>query len=640
MKCIHTIFLLLIVGFALSQGEADKWVVNPNSLVDFSGGTPILTGTVTNADFAESGTCISDKNGNLLFYSDGETVWGADNNVLPNGSDLSPADLNNVITTTQGSLFVNKLNNEDQYYLISLSANGILSYSVLDKTLNSGVGDVVSKQNILIKDTLTEKMAVTKHCNNRDFWLVVIKYRTTNISDYTLEFLSYLVTEHGINPSPIKSSVKAVCLFFGEMKFNNAGNELAFAEANTLVLCHFDSSTGKVDLKQQIDLPLDHGYGIEYSPNDSILYINEKQYNLYSGTLTQLLSYKSGSHMQRSKDGKIYCFNYPEDEISVLPLSWGSYGSGTFQLTTNVDAISHIASIESPDLSGLACDYVPNTITINHPGINKNYINLPYIAAYHFNHKSSDFSYSGTCANTHIDFFLENGYTNIDSVHWTVPELDISGQGDTVSFVFPYAGNWTVEAVIFQNGVATTSVQCINICGKESVKLPKYIDLCDHEPFEINLLNTCGISYSWNTGDTTSVVFVQNEGVYILEMMTECGIFSDTMTVEKSENCTVLTEIPNVITVNNDGINDFFVISYKNAISFSYAIVNRWGNLIKEDQITVPQSSVFSWNSTSLWDGTTQIGSNVADGTYYYRITFETYNGSIIEKSGFLQVIH
>jgi hypothetical protein len=635
-----TIFLLLAIGFVFSQSEADKWVVRPNALIDFSGLIPSLSTISTDVLFTESGSCISDRNGNLLFYSDGETVWGADGNELPNGSDLSSVFWNTMLTTTQGSIFVNKPHNENQYYLLSLAANGVLSYSVLDRTLNNGLGDVVSKQNILIGDKLTEKMAVTKHCNNKNYWLVVvkIKYKSIDPPVYSLEFLSYLISEYGIHASPIRSNVEAECSLLGQMKFNNAGNELAFADGSTLVLCHFDSSSGAVILKDKINLPLENGYGIEYAPNDSIIYVNEKQYNLYSQTLTPLLGFSSPTQLQRAIDGKIYRYHYPKNEI--LGFIDSGLSANNWQLSPNADSISHIASIEFPNLAGMACNYIPNAITINHPGIPKNYINLPYIAAYHFNHKPSDFSYTSACPNAPVDFYLENGYNDIDSVNWTVPELGLNAQGDTVSFSFPHAGEWTVEAVAFQNGVATKSIQCINICGKESLQLPEYIDLCEQEPFEINPISTCGISYSWNTGDTTSAVFIKDEGLYILEMVTECGIYLDTITVEKSESCTVFTEIPNIITANNDGINDLFAINYKNAVSFSYVIVNRWGNILKQGQVTVPPPSVFEWNSASLWDGTAQSGADGTDGTYYYRITFETFDGSKIEKSGFLEVVH
>jgi hypothetical protein len=253
MKYYFVLFILLTTNIIFTQRETEKWIIRPNSLLDFSGASPILTNMSVGEDFIESSSCISDENGNLLFYSDGETVWDANNNVLPNGNNLTSSNTP-ILSTTQGSIFVNKPESDNQYYLFSLAPNQ-LSYSVLDKTLNGGLGAVVSKQNILIKDTLTEKMAVAKHCNNRDYWLVVvkIKYKSLNYLDYTLEFLSYLVTKNGVKLSPIISNVNTTGVILGQMKFNNVGNELAYAEKNALLLFHFNSSSGVIGLKKKLN---------------------------------------------------------------------------------------------------------------------------------------------------------------------------------------------------------------------------------------------------------------------------------------------------------------------------------------------------------------------------------------------------
>jgi hypothetical protein len=644
MKYLLISYLLFISFAPYCQGEADKWVVSPNSFIDFSGGSAFLTSTTTNADFVESSTCISDKNGNLLFYSDGEVVWGANHNVLPNGLDLSPGNQNSLSTSTQGSIFVNSPKDTSEYYLFSLAFKGnyskTLSYSKLNQTLNSGLGDVFSKKNVLISDTLSEKMAVTKHCNNKDFWLLVVKYKflePQNGKEYNLEFLSYLISENGVNSSPIRSKVQTVCPLLGQMKFNNAGDELAYAERNTLVTLSFNQSTGKVNLKKEISLPLGNGYGIEYSPNDSILYINEKQYNLYNNSLTSLLNYENPTQLQRSKDGKIYCFGYPKDEINVVNTS--GYFANNWSISSNINTTTNLTSISQPNLNGSLSQYNQNVITISHPGNNRNYITLPYLASYHFNHKASDFAAHGSCINSPIDFYLTNGYTGVDSIHWVVFDLDLYDNSDTAVFSFPYSGNWTVESTVFQNGDTITSTQCVSICGEESLTLPEYVDLCETEPFEVNPLSPCASSYSWNTGDTTSSLFIENEGIYTIEMSTQCGVFSKTMEVVKSDVCTIQTEIPNIITANNDNLNDLFTIKYKNAVSFEYSILNRWGNLIEQGKEIVPESAVFNWNKSNLWNGTNQTGNQVGDGTYFYRITFETYNGSKEEKSGFIQVV-
>lgn len=646
MRVSLTLFLFFLGLTLFSQGEANKWVVSPNSLIDFSNGTATLTNSITVADFYESITCISDQNGNLLFYSDGATVWDVDNNVLPNGNNLSPESSTAITTTTQGSLFVNSPSDSNQYYLFSLSFNGVLSFSILDRTLNGGLGAVISKQNVLVKDTLSEKMAVTKHCDNKSFWLVVVKYKDLDYlmgpsANYTLEFQSYLINQYGVQSDPIKSQINTLCPKYGQMKFNNAGNELAFAENNTLVLFDFDKTSGKVSLNREIELPLDNGYGVEYAPNDSIIYINEKQFNIYSNILTPLQSFPTSTQLQRGADNKIYGYSFPEDEVKVQNLSAsGFYGNGNWVINANKDEQTNLFSISSPNTLGTSAQYVPNAISISHVGNHKNYFALPYMAAYHFNHKVSDFNHSGSCINSPIDFFLINENTTKDSIHWYVPGLDLFSNSDTATFSFPYARQWTVECTLFLNGDSITSTQCVNICGKGSLNLPQYVDLCYTEPFEINALNSCASSYLWNTGDTTSSLYIEKEGVYILEITTGCGVFSDTMEVVKSKYCNVKSEIPNIITANNDGVNDLFTIKYKNAISFEYAILNRWGNIIQQGNETVSPTDVFNWNSSILWDGTLQSRKQVEDGTYFYKITFETYNGSKEEKSGFIQVVH
>lgn len=645
MRTLLTLYLFFL-GFTLfSQGEANKWVVSPNSLIDFSSGVATLTNLTTVGDFYESITCISDQNGNFLFYSDGATVWGVDNNVLPNGNNLSPESSTAIRTTTQGSLFVNSPSDTNQYYLFSLSFNGTLSFSILDRTLNGGLGAVISKQNVLVKDTLSEKMAVTKHCDNKSFWLVIIKYKDLKYlkgpsANYTLEFQSYLINQYGVQSDPIKSQIKTLCPKYGQMKFNNAGTELAFAENNTLVLFDFDKASGKVSLKREVELPLDNGYGVEYAPNDSIIYINEKQFDLYSNALTPLQSFPTPGQLQRGADNKIYGYSFPEDEVNMqISTTSGFYGNGNWVITANKDEQTNLFSISSPTIPGALAQYLPNAITINHVGNFRNYFALPYLAAYHFNHKVSDFNHSGSCINSPIDFFLSNENASIDSIHWYVPDLDLFSNAAIATFSFPYAGQWTVECTVFLNGDSTTSTQCVNICGKGSLNLPQYVDICESEPFEINELTPCASSYLWNTGDTTSSLFIESEGTYILEITTECGVFSDTMEVVKSKYCNVKTEIPNIITANNDGINDLFTVKYKNTVGFEFVILNRWGNVIHQGYENVPSSNVFNWNSSSLWGGALQSGKQVEDGTYFYKITFETFNGSKEEKSGFIQVV-
>lgn len=171
MKTIGLIFIIVLSNCILfSQQETSNWAIGQNVNLDFSSGTPTHSYNL-NCFFWESSATISDENGNLLFYTDGDTVRGSDNNILPNGSHLTSAFQYEVSTVTQGALFVKNPNLNNIYYLFSMGRmNNFrmnLSYSVIDRSLNGGIGEVVSKNNLLIHDSLTEKMTITKHCNNK-----------------------------------------------------------------------------------------------------------------------------------------------------------------------------------------------------------------------------------------------------------------------------------------------------------------------------------------------------------------------------------------------------------------------------------------------------------------------------------------
>ncbi len=80
--------------------------------------------------------------------------------------------------------------------------------------------------------------------------------------------------------------------------------------------------------------------------------------------------------------------------------------------------------------------------------------------------------------------------------------------------------------------------------------------------------------------------------------------------------------IPNVMTVNGDGINDVFEIQGLKAETH-ILIVNRWGNPVYE-----------SSNYNNMWNGKDQQGNVLATGVYTYRL--ETKNGEIFH--GFIHL--
>ncbi|WP_461791363.1 T9SS type B sorting domain-containing protein [Pedobacter sp.] len=81
--------------------------------------------------------------------------------------------------------------------------------------------------------------------------------------------------------------------------------------------------------------------------------------------------------------------------------------------------------------------------------------------------------------------------------------------------------------------------------------------------------------------------------------------------------------IPNVLTPNNDGINDTWEV--KSPSDTEFYILNRWGSTIFNG---VSKSNIISW------DGRDINGSNCNDGVYFYKIV-----GKVEVKTGFVQLI-
>ena len=114
----------------------------------------------------EACASISDENGELLFYSDGQNVWDRSHSLMSNGTGL----LGNQ-DITQGVMILPFPNTSDQYYVFTLDDS--LHYSIVDMSLNGGLGDVSASKNIFVLGGLTEKMTSVKNCSNTGFWVIV-----------------------------------------------------------------------------------------------------------------------------------------------------------------------------------------------------------------------------------------------------------------------------------------------------------------------------------------------------------------------------------------------------------------------------------------------------------------------------------
>jgi gliding motility-associated-like protein len=85
-------------------------------------------------------------------------------------------------------------------------------------------------------------------------------------------------------------------------------------------------------------------------------------------------------------------------------------------------------------------------------------------------------------------------------------------------------------------------------------------------------------------------------------------------------------EIGNIFTPDNDNINELFGPKLVNAKNVKFTVFNRWGNIVYNGS-----------GATAAWDG--KSGNEVVDGVYFYKLIINGYQGELIDKQGFVQVV-
>ncbi len=402
MRNVRNLCLLLIVCCSLSvQAQYynqlpaflkanSTWVFGKNVGMDFKQTPPRTFHGQVNSD--EGCASVADPvTGELLFYTEGISCWNRNNMAMPNGRGLLGNRLRG--TTAQGACIVPFVDSPGKYYLFSLSndgsydSTGYLYYSVVDMSLNNGLGDIeANRKNILIDSGLSEGMIAVPG-NNCDVWLIVHTYDDP-------VFKAYHITSAGLDPVPVLSAAGyqisgREAYHIGQMAISPArdmiavtsyhyhygtfhGNPIPPPNRKLLgaLVCRFDPNTGQAS--DAIQLENQACYGIGFSPDNSKLYVNVaydpaisfgkiNQYDLSVFDSAAIRGTRQEIHRFDNPTGKHCSFKTYRDTIYVGALF-------------NYNALDRISN---PNLSGAACNYEMNIVRYSQSGSVRSNHGLP-----------------------------------------------------------------------------------------------------------------------------------------------------------------------------------------------------------------------------------------------------------------------
>ena len=484
MKKIVThliVFILFLIHYStFAQKQNNQWQFG-NSKINFNTNPPSVVASPPyyDPDGYYLMSSVADRNtGKLLFHGTRSQVWNANNQKMSNGDMLKDSS-GRLVMVPLGSVYdfspfviVPKPGSSSLYYIITKSDfynyddsthfSGIF-YSVVDMTLNGGLGDVVlGQKNRLLFQTKGEgpAMAVIPASDGLSFWLIG--------SDTADALFSLKIDSKGFQATPVRYKIG---VNFSDnpsvydLKINRQFNKLAFGDVGRINILDFNNTTGVISNLISWQQYTTNGglLSTEFSPNGKVLYVSDflslVQYDISkttgvaiqnSAVVLEDITPGTGEHngiLQLASNNKIYC-------------NRGKFLSG----------------VNCPNKLGAACGFQPTAISLDKSSWE--FYSLPpwvYYASDAPALISNSIAYSDSCFGRATQFFIKDT-TGILNVTWNFGDsasgASNTAVGLTANHVFSKVGNYTVRAIVSNAcGVDTlflnrvTIINCVPITG-------------------------------------------------------------------------------------------------------------------------------------------------------------------------------
>ncbi len=510
MKRLVFLFCIFLSTQSLSQKRNNNWYFGEYAAVTFNTNPPsyIPGSAMTQLEGCAS---ISDNNtGQILFYTDGVTVWNRNHQPMLNGTGLLGS-----YSSSQSALIIPKPGDNNIYYVFTVpaqSASVPLSYSIIDMTLDTGLGAITIK-NTALHLPVMEKLTGTVKSNGFDYWVIAKELNSDAI-------LTYSVTAAGVDPNPVISHSGMVTadvddLGYARMSPNGSKLCITYNRSKLSQLFDFNTSTGTASAPIDLDAnsTSNYGpYGVEFSPDNARLYIMHepgciiKQYDLLAGSATaiqnsvliivDLSSTQLGACLALGPDNKIYIDYFHRPFLGV---------------------------INQPNLLGAACDYI-----FQAPGISllnfslagaglPNYVHYPVCPPVQNNSNNvticSNGSYqlpSGTVVNasgTYLDTI--RGINFCDSIITTVSlsVFPVTHFNTSVEICFNQTYQLPSGTIVNTTGIYQDTIRSVSSCDS-------IITMVDLFVFPVNHFNAAAQICFGQTYQLPSGTIVNTTGIY------------------------------------------------------------------------------------------------------------------------------
>ncbi len=526
------LFILLVNAYWVqAQNQNNNWFFGTYLGMNFSNNimTPIPDNTSIMYSPAASSSLSDNATGNLLFYTNGTTVFNKAHTAMPNGQLKTSPYVSNCMVV-KGS---NK-----KHLIFYTNENNIIYYAMVDMSLNNGFGDVVYKDSLLGTNMDLQFTAV-RLPNNQGHWLVTHKKGDNR-------FFSYKIVDCTINKTPVISiagqpTYSNTQYLYGKLITNRRGDKLAYIFSNSdinsadpCIVQEFsiDKKCGTITLSKSV---FDFLGGI-YAKSGYVCYDSSGRFLYVSYYTSSDLFFLCQYDMNTANPGssRVIIANSHE---SIGDLQIGSNGKIYLAGSENRTFTSKISVINKPWLQGANCDFKQNSIQLSKQPF------LGSIGTEHFPNfvldVSNQFQYTSTpqlnitpaCVLTQSTFQLKDSTDLLyDSMFWDF------GDGNThdkiaTTYTYQTAGKYIVSFNWFVCNTKFSLVDTIKVGEKPTINLEKDTTLCFGTKITLTATPNAD-TYKWSTGDTTPFIQVNKPGNYSVKVSNGGCYDEDTIQID------------------------------------------------------------------------------------------------------------
>ncbi|MFN8340097.1 MAG: PKD domain-containing protein [Cyclobacteriaceae bacterium] len=494
--------------YLLQDQRANIWYFGDKAGIDFNlqPAQALAAGPRTlNAPEGVAITC--DRNGKVIFYTDGDQVFNKNDQLIASGIGGDPL-------SSQSALIVAVPGDETLYYIFTMEAiNGtsgnMMYYSLFDLKQNGGLGAVV-QQKVPLFARSTERLTANAR------WVIAHEYGNNT-------FRAYAVSSAGIGDPVLTSigsdhSIQSRPQGEGYMKLG-ANNTLAVAYAdpgvgNYIELFHLNDSTGHLTNYRRIDLkdPAGQVYGIEISQGGNKVFATVKG----SPTPSTIYEYFLDSLEHPYFRNKVT--NGSElGAIQTAP-------DGNMYVAVNgTDALARIQAVE--DTTAIS----PVTFAaFKLAAGTTSRLGLPNFVRHNANATGGpSLDFAGVCLGDSTQF-SGTPTDAIDNFLWSFGD----GGGDNTGnpkHLYAAPATYTVSMKLTNRcGLDTTLIKPITIVAPppRPTILPAVALCTGAVTLDANSPGLPGLTYAWTTQETTRQIVVNTQGVYAVTVTNSSGCTS------------------------------------------------------------------------------------------------------------------